>query len=81
MEHSPLAGVRKLSEYRAQRTHVFPSDNAMQWFVRNHKAALIEAGALVMLTGQWHAVDEKFDAYVVQAGQRAAQARSKVAAA
>lgn len=73
MEQIQLANVRKLVDYRQQRAHVFPSNNALQWFVRQHRTELVEAGAIVMLTGQWHAVDDKFDAFVMEAGRQAAR--------
>lgn len=73
MVHNQLTGLQKLYEYRARRAHVFPSGNALQWFVRQHRARLVEAGALIMLTGQWHVVEDKFDAVVIQVGREAAQ--------
>lgn len=79
MDTTQLSTLRKLAEYRQTRTHVFPSDSALQWFVRQNRDALVEAGALVMLTGQWHAVEPKFDAFVLEAGKRAAQRHSEAA--
>lgn len=76
MEQDPqLAGVRKLVEYRQPRAHIFPSDYALHWFARKHRAELIQAGALVMLAGQWLAVEDKFDAFVLEIGRREAQKR------
>ncbi len=73
---STLKGVWKLGEYRRsspERERVFPSQGALDWFVRQNRVALVRAGALVMLTGQWHVREQLFDAFVLQAGQEAAQ--------
>lgn len=79
MEPTALSDVRRLPDYRERRTHIFPSDGSLTWFVRQHKARLVEAGALVMLAGQWHAHESKFDAAVLAIGQDAA-GRAKAAA-
>ena len=73
MTDTALNQLRKLSAYRQQREHIFPSYQSLQWFVRRNRGALIDAGALVMLTGQWHAHEAAFDAYVLQAGAEAAK--------
>jgi len=72
---STLKGVWKLGDYRrssAERERLFPSQGALDWFVRQNKGALVRAGALVMLTGQWHAREQLFDAFVLQVGHEAA---------
>lgn len=76
MTKTPLSVLLKLAAYRDQRQHIFPSPGALEWFVRRHRAGLVNAGALVMLTGQWHAHEAKFDDYVLWAGQEAAQRHS-----
>ncbi|MCG3190778.1 MAG: hypothetical protein LKCHEGNO_03600 [Burkholderiaceae bacterium] len=81
MNQTPLSVLLKLAAYRDQRQHVFPSPGALEWFVRRHRAGLVNAGALVMLTGQWHAHADKFDAYVLQAGQEAAQRHNAISEA
>lgn len=67
-----LAALRRLSEYGELRRNIFQSETALQWFVRRHRAGLVAAGALTMLTGHWFADAEKFDAFVLQAGADAA---------
>lgn len=70
-----LKGVWKLGEYRRsspERERLFPSQGALDWFVRQHKGALVRAGALVMLTGQWHVREQLLDAFVLQVGHEAA---------
>lgn len=73
MQPSPLSHVLKLPEYRTQRAHIFHSPAALEWFVRKHRPGLIRAGALLMVTGQWHVHAEKFDSFVLEVGQAAAE--------
>jgi len=73
MEDSTLGGLRRLPEFRKARDHLWQSDGSLQWFVRENRAELVASGALVMLNGRWHANEPKFDSFVLEAGQRAAQ--------
>lgn len=72
-----LLRLKTLQEYGAERLHVFPSKTSMDWFVRQQKKALIEAGALLMISGRWFVNAEKFDQYVLSEGARAASARGR----
>ncbi|MFL6694246.1 MAG: hypothetical protein ACJ8GO_14950, partial [Ramlibacter sp.] len=63
------------NQYGAEREHVFPSKTSLIWFLRQHKAALVDARALLMLSGRWFVDPEKFDEYVLAEGTRAAGAR------
>lgn len=71
-----LKKLRKLSDYRQKREHIFASPSALDWFIRMHKLQLVEAGALVLLTGQWRAHEERFDAVVLEVGSAAAARQS-----
>lgn len=71
-----LFRLKALQEYGAQREHVLPSKTSLAWFVRQHKEALIDAGALLMISGRWFVDPEKFDSYVLREGSRAANARA-----
>lgn len=71
-----LLRLRTLDEYGADRVQVFPSKTSMTWFVRKHKQNLVAAGALLMIAGRWFVDPEKFDAFVLTEGARAAAARS-----
>jgi hypothetical protein len=71
-----LAALQKLPAYREQRQHLFQSPGALQWFVRQHRARLIERGALVLVANQWHADPAAFDAVVME--QAAAATRAQV---
>ena len=70
-----LSELEKLPAYRERREHVYPSRGSLEWFVRLHKQELVEAGAILKVMGQWFAVPDRFDAYVVADGARAAQRR------
>lgn len=74
-----LVPMCTLAQYREPRAHIFPSAHSLTWYVRQHKPALVERGALLMHAGQWRVVDEAFDRFVVDQGQ--AEARRSVAAA
>lgn len=78
MELTLLSGMRKLPEYRQNRTHVFQSEGSLAWFVRQNRGRLIEAGALVLLAGTWHANEVPFDAVVLEVGEAAAKRRGVV---
>lgn len=73
MQSTPISDVVRLGDYRTQRVNVFRSPAALEWFVRQHRQALIECGALLMLRGQWHANEQQFDAFVMETGATAAK--------
>lgn len=82
MESNLLAQLQRLDEYRQSspyRERAFPSKNAMDWYVRQHRAELVNRGALVLHTNRWHVVAERFDAYVIEAGQAAARSHALAA--
>ena len=66
--------------YREQRTHIFQSESALQWFVRKHRRELVDAEALVFIAGQWYAHEQRFDGFVRKDGVNAARQRSEIAA-
>ncbi|MBL0919365.1 MAG: hypothetical protein IBJ14_11725 [Hydrogenophaga sp.] len=70
-----LSELEKLPAYRERREHVFPSRHSLEWFLRLHRQGLVESGALLKVQGQWFAVPDRFDAYVIADGAKAAQRR------
>lgn len=62
---TPLAALQRLSAYRQGREHVFPSDGALEWFCRQQRAKLLQAGALIKVGGLWYANVPRFDAYLL----------------
>lgn len=61
------------SQYREGRERLFQSEGSLQWYVRQHRPALIEAGALLLHAGRWMIHPDHFDAYVMAAGASAAK--------
>jgi hypothetical protein len=59
----PLTAVQgyRGKSFQALRANIFPSEPSIRWFVRRHKAALVKAGALVMLRGRWHVDPSAWD--------------------
>lgn len=41
--------VRHWREFRAGAPHLFPTDNALRWFIRQHETELVSAGVLLKL--------------------------------
>lgn len=52
---------RRGASFQAERADTFPSEASLLWFVRTHKRELVEAGAIVLLRGAWHADMTVFD--------------------
>ena len=77
MNCTTLSAVLTVQEYRAQRAHIYPSEGSIQWYLRQHRAALIEAGALLLIGGRHFVHADKFDTYILGAGSVAAAARSQ----
>ena len=76
-----VSNLVPLAEYQEHRPHLFPSLHSLAWYTRQHRAELVEDGALVLHTGRWLAVPDLFDAFVLHAGKRSAQENLKAKAA
>lgn len=73
MDPSALSDLCPLPAYRERRARIFPSQGSMAWFVRKHKSELVRAGALVMISGQWFALEPRFDEVILEVGMDAAK--------
>ncbi|MBN8491156.1 MAG: hypothetical protein J0M00_06995 [Burkholderiales bacterium] len=73
MTPSDLSALLAPDEYRQARERLFASDGSFQWYVRRHKAALIDANALLMHAGRWWVHADKFDSFLLAAGAEAAR--------
>lgn len=71
------AGVVPLLPVPQQLGHLFAGDYAAQWYVRKHKARLVEAGALLLHCGRWHVDLARFDAAFREISGEAARAQLK----
>lgn len=76
MSAAAVSALVLLPEYREARQRLFPSEGSLQWYVRQHKPGLVNAGALLLHAGRWFVCAAAFDAYVIQAGQKAALAQA-----
>lgn len=86
MEHTqpteragPLAGLLTLPEHQQQRQRFFPSEDSLRWHLRQHRQALVDTGAVLYIGGRLWINAEKFDAFMVSAGQEAAKRRAVAA--
>lgn len=61
------------TQYREGRERLFQSAGSLQWYVRQHRAALVEAGALLLHAGRWLIHPDQFDAHVMATGASAAK--------
>lgn len=61
------------AQYREGRERLFQSAGSLQWYVRQHRPALIDAGALLLHAGRWMVHPDQFDAYVMATGASAAK--------
>jgi hypothetical protein len=69
-----LQGLRPLPQYREGREYIFPSDSSLEWTCRKHRRELVEAGALLLIGGRRMIDPPVFDAVILNAARRAAQA-------
>lgn len=67
-----IANLELVEDYRSKRTHLFPSAQSLEWFVRKNRDELVKAGALLLPTGRWMVRPEAFDQVVVRVGERRA---------
>ena len=69
-----ISQLRTLDDFRVERPLLFPSAEALRWFVRVNKDELVNAGALTRPTGRWLVRPEAFDRTVASIGDRRAKA-------
>lgn len=67
---SGVGGLQPPHKYQATREAVFPSPTSLQWFIRRHRARLIEADALLQVSRRNLIHPDKFDAEVLAIGQQ-----------
>ena len=70
---TPLQKLLTMPEYRAQRAHVFKSDESLRWFLRQHRNTLTSAGAVVQLGRRCMVEPDRFDVAAFEIGRRTAQ--------
>ncbi len=60
-------------KYAAARSDLFPTLGALEWRIRQYRAELIDAGALLAMGGRWMVHPARFDAAMVAIGERHAK--------
>ena len=68
---SELISLTSPESYRQTRTNLFPSPQSLLWFVRQNRAELIEASAIIRVAGRNLVHPNRCDEVVVRIGQRA----------
>jgi hypothetical protein len=66
-----------LPEYQQQRQAIFPSQDSLRWFIRQHHHELVEQRALLMPAGKKLIAPSNFDRVVVEVGARLAASRRR----
>lgn len=63
-----------LLDFVKQVAHTFPTADSLRWYVRQHKKALADAGALIVITGRLRFHPERFQRAAVEIGRGAVRA-------
>lgn len=71
--HIDSARLLSLPAYAEQRRNIFPSLNSASWFVRQNRARLVEAGALLVVAGRKVVNAPAFDDEIIAIGREAAK--------
>lgn len=61
-----------LAEMQKESAVFFPTQNSFRWFIRHHRDALADAGAMICVAKRLLFNPESFIAYVIQDGQKRA---------
>jgi hypothetical protein len=69
--------LQQLEAFQAANAHVFPSVPSLRWFYRQHRAELLDAGAVVEITGRLLINAPVFAAQAIAIGNRTAKARGE----
>lgn len=80
MDESEVAGLQTQAQYQEGRKHLFPAAQSLEWFIRNHRAGLVECGAILLLINRRWIDPKRFDTYLVKAGRESAAQRFAEAA-
>lgn len=71
-ELPPLDAFVDLPGLLASVGKTFPTEDSVRWFVRRNRDALVERGALIVITGRMRFHAERFKQAAVEIGQKAA---------
>lgn len=76
MKSTPVLSLVTPAAYVAERPQVFAGVESLRWFERQHRAELIERGAILMPAGRKLVDPAAFDRAVVEIGKRQAALRT-----
>ena len=68
----PLFPSTKGSSWLEANTDLFPSEESLRWFFRQHRQELVETGAVVLVRAAWFAKPSTLRAAVMNIARRAA---------
>lgn len=72
--HTDLSKLKTPKDYIFDgRTHIFPSETSIRWFIRKNKQKLLETGAVLTLAGRTLVDIDVFDRLVCQIGIESAK--------
>ena len=63
-----LDGLKKPADYQTAHSHVFPSVQALAWFMRRNRNQLVRAGAVLTLNRRLLLDVERFNSVVRKVG-------------
>ena len=68
MNETTLRNIQSKSEFleTPEGKSLFGSVNAVDWFERINRKALIEAGVLIKVRGSWHRIRPAYDIAVIE---------------
>lgn len=68
---TPISRLVTPADYQTANAHLFPSLNALQWFIRTRHALLTKRKALLKINGRKVIDPQRFDAAIIEAGHAA----------
>jgi len=68
MNETTLKNIQSKSEFleTPEGKSLFGSANAVDWFERINRKALVEAGVLIKVRGSWHRIRPAYDMAVIE---------------
>lgn len=69
---NPLQDFVPIAQHRAAQSHIYQSDEALRWQLRQHGPKFVEANALARIGRRLFVHPERFDTVVLEIGTKAA---------
>ena len=79
MNEVTLKNIQTKTEFLAtpEGKSIFGTQNAIDWFERVHRKALVDAGVLIKVRGSWHRIRPAYDTKVIEIAQSLARGEVK----